>query len=127
MKNLMKDNRGNTMVEILVGFVLIMILVAAFYGIIKLSSNMTMYSVDKQNDRKAYEENYYQNYEDNFTEDTVTEKGSVRLQACDKDGNVLTGSGEQSFCLNNARLIRIHEKPGKEKLNLNLYRLLYIK
>ena len=40
------DNRGGTMVEIIVGFALILIIIASFLSIIKLSSNMTNDAVD---------------------------------------------------------------------------------
>lgn len=121
------DNSGNTMVEILVAFVLIMIMAAAFYGIIRLSSNMTMYSVDKSNDRKSYMEKYYQDYENSFTTETVTDRGGIKLKACDRNGNLLTGSRELMLTLNNARLVLIHAKSGQPLPDLNIYRLLYIK
>lgn len=127
MKKMFYDNSGNSFVEILVGFVLIMIFIAGFYEIIRLSSNMTMLSADREQDRRSYEENYFTDYENNFESETITEKGRITMRECDCDGNVLPGSGKAYFSLNRAKLIRIYEKAGKMRLGIDIYRLIYEK
>lgn len=53
------DNKGMTLVEVVVGFVLLTIIVTSFIKIIKLSSEMTKNSVDILNRNVSFEEKYY--------------------------------------------------------------------
>lgn len=53
------DNRGTTMVETLVSFVVLMIVLAALYGMIRLSSNLRMRAVDTANVRAAFNAEIY--------------------------------------------------------------------
>ena len=90
------DNRGNTMVEIMVGFVLILIIIASFMQIIKLSSNMTMYSVDENKKLAQIQEEYYTTDTSNLSNTPIagvneTNNGyindkPIKLVECDKDG-----------------------------------------
>ncbi|MCQ2495432.1 MAG: prepilin-type N-terminal cleavage/methylation domain-containing protein [Lachnospiraceae bacterium] len=122
---IMKNNQGMSLVEVIVGFTLLLIMMVAFYGIIKLSSNMTMYSVDKNNDRNKYEENYYQDYSSNFDEITITETGNVVLTPCNSKGESLTA--KRSLKLGNASFVKIFEKESRVLLGAKLYKLKYNK
>lgn len=53
------DNRGTTMVETLVSFVVLMIVLAALYGMIRLSSNLRMRAVDTANIRTSFNAEIY--------------------------------------------------------------------
>lgn len=59
-KNRIKgDNRGTTMVETLVSFVVLMIVLAALYGMIRLASNLRMRAVDTANVRTSFNAEIY--------------------------------------------------------------------
>lgn len=66
----MKKNKGSTMVEVLAGFVILMILMASAIGIIKLSANMVFNTKDIENEQLAFEQHIYSNNSDGKLEVT---------------------------------------------------------
>ena len=58
------DNKGMSLVEIVAGFVVIVIAFASFIKIINLSSEMTQSSVDTRNANNELKEYYYNGYYD---------------------------------------------------------------
>ena len=126
------DNRGNTMVEIMVGFVLILIIIASFMQIIKLSSNMTMYSVDENKKLAQIQEEYYTMDTSNLTNTSIAGVNEtdgyindkpIKLVECKSDGTAITGA--KTFTLSNARLMRFD---GRSDLfaDFTMFRLIYI-
>ena len=53
------DEKGATMVEVIAGFVILMLLSASFFGILQLSSNLITAAHDKANAASAFEAEYY--------------------------------------------------------------------
>ncbi|MCR5205473.1 MAG: hypothetical protein K6E47_10480 [Lachnospiraceae bacterium] len=127
------DNRGNTMVEIMVGFVLILIIIASFMQIIKLSSNMTMYSVDESKKLAQIQEEYYTMDATNMTntpiagvnesKDGYINSIPIKLVECKDDGTVK--SGAKTFTLYNARLMRF-DGATDAFADFTMFRMLYI-
>ena len=98
------DNRGGSMVEIMVGFVLILIIIASFMQIIKLSSNMTMDSSERKEKLVALQDEFYSGVNDDSESSTSNGKkfsikavagekkdsagpiSNIQLVECDADG-----------------------------------------
>ena len=59
MKILSKDNKGSTMVETIVSFVILMIVFAALTGMVKFSSNLKMRAVDTANVENSFIDELY--------------------------------------------------------------------
>lgn len=127
------DNRGGTMVEIVVGFALILIIIASFLHIIKLSSNMTMYAVDSKDKLATLQETYYEGgsateYKESVISGYDKEKGSyvfdkkISLVSSDKYGNEKNNS--IMFPLSHATLLKI-ENNSSDMAKIAIYRLLY--
>ena len=53
------DEKGATMVEVIAGFVILMLLSASFFGIMQLSSNLITAAHDKANAASEFEAEYY--------------------------------------------------------------------
>ena len=53
------DEKGATMVEVIAGFVILLLLSASFFGIMQLSSNLITAAHDKANAASAFEAEYY--------------------------------------------------------------------
>lgn len=63
IKTIKLNNAGSTMIEVLVGFVLLMILMASIVGIIDLSSDLRMKAKDILDEQSAFQsELYKKNY-----------------------------------------------------------------
>ena len=68
IKNLKMNNQGSTMVEVLVGFtILVIVLVECMVHIVGVSSEMVEKSVDMQNDRTTINRQMYQKNADYTT------------------------------------------------------------
>ena len=135
------DNKGSSMVEIVVGFALILIIIASFLQIINLSSNMTMESVDTQKKLAALQDEFYggvNNTSESYGEDvtkfvinpiagenneTIGAQSPIKLVECDVNGNKKTNKGA-SFNLSHAILYRI-DSIDKELLDLTVFRMKY--
>ena len=89
----MLNNKGMSLVEIVVGFVLIAILFGSFIKIIDLSSEMTQTSVDTRKNNNELKSRYYDGYNYNqngkqvFSVDTGAQ---VSIQEWHKDGDYFT-------------------------------------
>ena len=128
------DNRGGTMVEIIVGFALILIIIASFMQIIKLSSNMTMYSVDENKKLEKLQEEYYSLNMDSFSSSVVAgynetnsqyiDGNQIKLVECDKNGNVVNSTAKK-FNLSNASLVKFYGN-NDTLADLILFRMRYI-
>ena len=135
------DNRGGSMVEIVVGFALLMIIIASFLQIIKLSSNMTMESVDTQEKLAALQDEFYggvntdsESIGDGTTKfvinpvageksDDANANAPIQLIECDADGKI-KDYYNATFNLSHAVLYRI-DSVDKNLLDLTVYRLKY--
>ena len=53
------DEKGATMVEVIAGFVILLLLSASFFGIMQLSSNLITAAHDKANAASEFEAEYY--------------------------------------------------------------------
>lgn len=54
------NNSGSTMAEVLIGFVLLMVILASLQHIVQVSSNLTFQSVDLRGEQQAFQSEYYQ-------------------------------------------------------------------
>ena len=64
LKKLIKNNSGSTMVETLVAFLVIMIVLAALYGMVRFSTNLRMRAVDTADVRNLFGQEIYKNTPD---------------------------------------------------------------
>ena len=80
------DNKGMILVEIIVGFLLLVVILTSFIKIINLSSELTAAAVDSKNDKLEFEEKYYNgvNY--------PVVNGSTTVNAFRETGNDIFGS-----------------------------------
>ena len=61
-QKIIKNNSGTTMMEVLVSFVVLMIVMAALYGMVRISSNLRMRAVDTANIREEFNSEIYKNH-----------------------------------------------------------------
>lgn len=99
------ENAGSTLIEVIVGFVLLTIIMTSFFGIISLSSDLTVESADKIKARQEYEEKYYLEYGSSFDEETILEASSVKMTECNSEGEPVKKGAE--IVLNHAELVKI--------------------
>lgn len=59
LSHMRMNNRGTTMVELLVSFVVLMIVLAALFGMVRFSSNLRMRAVDTANVRESFNKEIY--------------------------------------------------------------------
>ena len=52
--NILNDNSGSTMVETLVAFVILLVVLAALYGMVRFSTNLRMRAVDSADVRNSF-------------------------------------------------------------------------
>ena len=71
------DNRGMTMVEILVAFVILIFMLTAFYGIVKFSSNMLTEAVDNKERTQSYKECFYKENKEGLNKTDITPAGAT--------------------------------------------------
>ena len=57
----LRSNEGSTMIETLVSFVVLMIVIAALYGMVRFSSNLRMRAIDTANVRSEFNSQIYNN------------------------------------------------------------------
>ncbi len=68
------NNKGMSLVEIAVGFVLLVICIASFEKIINLSTEMTSTSIDSKNKRNVFKERYFDGDASKFHVETASQK-----------------------------------------------------
>jgi hypothetical protein len=81
----MGNNAGSTMVEVLVGFTILMILMAGITGLINVSSNMLFNTHDMLEAQRNFMQEYYKTNYGGLTKDTIA-SGTVELTAADSSG-----------------------------------------
>lgn len=87
------DNKGSTMVEITIGFLLLIILFASFIKIIDLSSQMTDYSIDVKNKNLEYEKMYYGIEEKSIVDAGFRELDDIYIVTSGSNQNISDSSG----------------------------------
>lgn len=126
---LSKNNSGTTMVELLVGFTLLMIIMTSIFKIIKVSTNMMYESADIKNDLSAFEAEYYKknygikgNQEDFLKKTNVSSTESVNFSfvETDKDGRVKNNGLKLS--IDDYELINIEIKNDINNLGISVFR-----
>lgn len=86
-----KNNKGSTMVEVLVGFSLLVILMAGVSRVIDVSVNMFMYSKTIQNEQLAFQEKYFKTVPEGLVLEKIVSAGNVYLVETDMDGEIKSG------------------------------------
>lgn len=81
-----RKNVGSTMVEVLVGFALLMILMAGLSHLINMSSEMVFNTKDTMNEQKSFLEEFYKDNHGSLSESEITSDG-LRLIETDSSGN----------------------------------------
>ena len=133
------DNRGGTMVEIVVGFALILIIIASFLSIIKLSSSMTNDAVDYRNKLELLQDEYYGGVNSALNTNAGANKFLITLEAgedkeettekkiqlieCEPNGSPKIGPA--TFDLDHAALYSI-DIVDDELFNTTIFRMQYI-
>ena len=133
------DNRGGTMVEIVVGFAVILIIIASFLSIIKLSSNMTNDAVDYRKKLELLQDEFYSgansasNTISNANKFLITHEAGVddegnaekkiQLIECDANGGPIQNPA--TFDLDHAALYSI-DIVDEELFNTIIFRLKYV-
>ena len=92
-KDTMRSNRGSTMVETLVAFVVLMIVFAALYGMVRFSANLRMRAVDTANVRDSFNTEIYKKSIDDmamvdvhrYIGDTDQDRRTMFMLQLDKD------------------------------------------
>lgn len=116
------DDRGMTMVEVLMGFVLLLLMLGMLSGIIALSSNMLMRSVDLKQAEEALQKEIYK------TSLTGSTAVTGPLSLVPEDGTPTVAGG--SIGLTSAKLYQLStgdlltDEAQKESLTMTFY---YIK
>jgi Na+-transporting NADH:ubiquinone oxidoreductase subunit NqrF len=110
------NNTGSTMVEVLVGFTLLMIMMAGLTRLIKLSSEMVFNTKDMMNDQLSFEEELYKEDYGTLTRSTLSSDGIV-LKETDSSGNGKAGG--INIALTDAGV----EKLSDDESELSLYRI----
>lgn len=84
-----KNNRGSTMVEVLVAFSLLLLLLGGLTKIIHVSSNLLMQTKDLQVEQETFCEKYYRQNQGGLQKKTVLSAGptAISFEEVDVDGN----------------------------------------
>lgn len=123
-----KRNRGSTMVEVLVAFLLVSIILGALYQVVKFSSNMYLKAVDMTRQVEAFEEEMYKknlNPQEIIKTDTVMDSmtlvvDTTRGAGKNGNGNILTAG---SMSLGSVKKIQYEQvKEGNTGYKLRLFR-----
>jgi hypothetical protein len=84
------NNQGSTMVEVLVGFAILMILMAGIARIINVSSNMLYSTRDMLDEQESFVEEFYKNNHGSLNAEEIT-SFTVSLEETDDTGNMKSG------------------------------------
>lgn len=116
-----KNDKGSTMAEVLVGFLLLMILIESLVGLIGLSRDMLMKSKDMLDAQTNLQSEFYKTGHGNLNVSDVP--GSFEMYQTDKEGNSL---GLESISLPHAKLKCVEEKDDTDnKVGIKVYILDY--
>lgn len=110
------NNAGSTMTEVLVGFVLLMILVATLINIVKVSQNMIMNSVDYISRRESFAQERYR-------KDAVYEEVSGLTFTLQID-SANTSPLNQASPLDMPVSISVGEYQSTTDMNMSIYRFM---
>lgn len=114
--NIKGNNAGSTMVEVLVGFTLLMILMVGLTRLIKISSEMVFNTKDMINAQDSFAEEYYKGDHGTLTKSTVS-SDSLILKETDSSGN--DKADGVTITLLNAKI----EKFSDDESELSLYQI----
>jgi competence protein ComGF len=111
-------SEGSTMVEVLVGFSILMILLAGLTGVIHVSSTMLFDTRDMLEERKLFQEQFYRTEHGELNK---TEIPAVRfsLKETDSTGKNAKTDGAE-ILLNHARAEKVSDENG-----LTVYQIYY--
>jgi hypothetical protein len=112
------NNIGSTMVEVLVGFSILMILIAGLTGIINLSSNMIFATKDTLAEQDDFLEQFYQ--ADHGSLSTTGIPDSISLQETDSTGENIKAGGVKIH-LDHAKASKVVDSDS----GLNIYQIDY--
>lgn len=126
------NNKGFTLVEVIVGFTLLVILVVSFEKIIKLSTNLTNSAIDLKRMTIDFYDRYYSGtnyYADNGkpafrksknSENTV--KLNIVIKEYSSEDNIEDASPIKEFALSNVKIKIIENLYDKNISRLAVYR-----
>lgn len=119
IKNLKINNQGSTMVEVLVGFtILVIVLVECMVHIVGVSSEMVEKSVDMQNDRTTINREMYQKNADY----TPIEGAKFVLTLDEEKTNVSANQAEPVQIVLSAKLKKFYS----EEAGLSIFKAFFI-
>lgn len=129
MKNKTQKNRGSTMVEVLVAFLLVSIILGALYQVVKFSSNMYLKAVDMTRQVEAFEEKMYKknlNPQEIIKTDTVMDSmtlvvDTTRGAGKNGSGNILTAGAMNLGTIKKIQYEQVKEGNTGYKLRLFRY------
>jgi hypothetical protein len=111
-----RKNTGSTMVEVLVGFTLLMILMVGLTRLIKISSEMVFKTRDMINDQKSLVEEFYKENHGSLTK-TVVSDDTLALQETDSNGQII--SDGVNISLGSTKI----EKISDDESGLSIYQI----
>jgi hypothetical protein len=114
-----RKNSGSSMVEVLVGFTILMILMAGLTAIIHVSSEMLFSTHDMLQTQSSYLQQFYKN-EHGALSKTSTDAADITLIETDSEGESKKSGGTE-FELDHARL----EKVSDSESGLTVYQIDY--
>lgn len=87
------NNKGTTLVEVIAGFVLLVVLMTSFMKIIDLSSELTSTAIDTRNDSINFKKAYYNgyNYQVNGKNAFVSSKVALNVSITEWEKDLSTG------------------------------------
>jgi hypothetical protein len=112
-----RKNTGSTMVEVLVGFTLLMILMVGMTRLVNISSEMVFKTRDMMNKQSALTEEFYKSDHGNLSRSTVLYDGLI-LEETDSSGKNIKADGV-SVTLPDERI----EKLTDDESGLSVYQI----
>jgi hypothetical protein len=111
-----KKNTGSTMVEVIVGFAILMIIIASLTGVIHLSSEMVFSARDSVREQGQFAEEFYKKEHGLLVQEKLS-SGQVTLRETNADGNTKTGG--TAFVLDQAEPSRVSDQTS----GINVYQI----
>lgn len=116
LKNIMTQNAGSTMVETMVSFVVLAIVLAALYGMVRLATNLRMRAIDTAYVRETFNEEIYKSGDKTNVEEH--EYFGAHSTITNNDGTMFTLKVNMDEGKTNYKNLNVNADELKEELRL---------
>lgn len=120
-KKFLKSNKGMTMTEVLMGFVVLILFLGGISGIISFSSNMVYRSVDLKKDMQIIQSELYKK-----TPSCVSFSTDITLKNVDDDSEVCKLTNAEIYEVSSDRLKEEGALISEEGLGIFIYGIRYV-